>query len=44
MMNTHMDSNELKQRRANARRTAWKLALVALLIFGVFILTGVIGR
>jgi hypothetical protein len=36
--------DELVQRRAAARRTAWRLAVVAGLIFLVFFMTGVIGR
>lgn len=31
-------------RRARARRTAWMLALVALLVYAGFILTGVLGK
>lgn len=43
-MATLMDSNELKQRRAKARRTAILLAITAAAIFAIFILTGVLGR
>jgi len=32
------------KRRAAARKTAWKLAVVALVIFGMFLLSGVVGR
>jgi hypothetical protein len=39
-----MAGNELARRRAAARKTAWKLAVVALVIFGMFILSGVLGR
>lgn len=38
------DRHEIKQRRRAARRTAWKLAIVALIIFGLFLMSGVIGR
>jgi hypothetical protein len=38
------DRHEIEQRRRAARRTAWKLAIVALIIFGLFVLRGVIGR
>ena len=41
-MNTHQD--ELDQRRRSSRRTAWILAIVAVLIFSVFMLTGITGR
>jgi hypothetical protein len=39
-----MDNNEIAQRRRAARKTAWKLAIVALVIFGMFLMTGIIGR
>jgi hypothetical protein len=39
-----MDNKELNQRRAAARRTAWKLAFVAFLIFAAFFATGIVGR
>lgn len=39
-----MDSNDIEQRRRAARRTAWILAIVALIIFGAFLYTGVSGR
>jgi hypothetical protein len=35
---------ELRERRAAARRTAWILAAVVLVIFTTFFLTGVMGR
>ncbi|HSM68081.1 MAG TPA: hypothetical protein VK830_00075 [Xanthomonadales bacterium] len=38
------DRYEIEQRRRAARRTAWKLAIVALVIFGLFLMSGVIGR
>lgn len=44
MINANRDHDELKQRRAAARRTAWILGLVALLIFSIFMLTGITGR
>jgi hypothetical protein len=39
-----IEHDELLRRRKAARRTAWILALVALLIFSLFIFTGVTGR
>ena len=36
--------DDLAQRRAAARRTAWRLAIVVAIIFTVFFLTGVVGR
>ena len=39
-----MNDKELAQKRAAARRTAWKLAFVALVIFAAFIATGIVGR
>ena len=44
MKNAQMDSADLEQRRKKARRTAWKLALVAMLFFVGFLLTGILGR
>jgi hypothetical protein len=41
---TTMDDKELSQRRAAARRTAWKLAFVAFVIFAAFLATGIVGR
>jgi hypothetical protein len=35
---------EIQQRRLGAVRTAWVLAVVALLIFVMFILSGVMGN
>lgn len=35
---------DIAKRRAAARRTAWKLAILAGIIFTVFYLTGVVGR
>ncbi|HVJ38132.1 MAG TPA: hypothetical protein VM687_10075 [Stenotrophomonas sp.] len=34
----------LAERRRRARRTAWVVATVALLVYAGFILTGVLGR
>jgi len=39
-----MDDRELKQRRAAARRTAWVLGAVAIAIFTLFIMSGILGR
>jgi hypothetical protein len=39
-----LEQTELEQRRKAARRTALVLALVALLIFSVFMFTGISGR
>ena len=41
---TGMDEQDLAQRRAAARRTAWILAAVAFGIFVLFFMTGVTGR
>jgi hypothetical protein len=35
---------ELRERRSAARRTAWILFAVVLVIFTTFFLTGVVGR
>jgi hypothetical protein len=43
-MRDMMDKQDIEQRRRAARRTAWKLAIVALVIFGVFFMTGITGR
>ena len=43
-MGQTMDTQELDQRRAAARRMAWKLAAVAIVIFVLFFLSGVVGR
>ena len=36
--------NDSIARRAGVRRTAWTLALVALLVYAGFILAGVLGK
>ncbi len=41
---TGLGQDELRQRRAAARRTAWILAAVALAIFTAFFISGVVGR
>ncbi|MFT5139352.1 MAG: hypothetical protein ACI9CB_000996 [Rhodothermales bacterium] len=43
-MVTPSESDALQKQRSNAARTAWKLAIVAMVIFGIFIMSGVIGR
>ena len=43
-VNKDASRHEIDERRRAARRTAWKLAIVALIIFGLFVLRGVIGR
>jgi hypothetical protein len=35
---------ELEQRRAAARRTAWILGAIAIVIFVTFIMSGILGR
>ncbi len=38
------DEQELRRRRAGARRTVWLLALVSLLFYLGFVMTGVLGN
>jgi len=35
---------DLRRQRSNAVRTAWALAVVVLLIFAAFVLSGVLGQ
>lgn len=35
---------DLRQQRTNAVRTAWVLAIVAILIFAAFVLSGLFGE
>lgn len=44
MMTAQFDQNEIDQRRKAARKTAWKLAIVAFVVFAVFMYTGIVGR
>ena len=44
MARTDMQGEELARRRAAARKTALKLAGVALVIFTLFLLSGILGR
>lgn len=39
-----MNANDLQHKRAAARRTAWLLGLVVLVIFGTFLMTGIVGK
>ena len=39
-----MSDTDLQQRRSAARRTAWLLAAIVVLIFTAFILSGVLGK
>jgi len=41
---TPAGKNELEERRRAARKTALKLAVLALLIFAAFLYTGIAGR
>jgi hypothetical protein len=43
-VNNKTDRHDIDERRRAARRTAWWLAIVALIIFSMFLLSGVIGR
>ncbi len=38
-----LNEEELQQRRAGARKTVWILALVSLLFYVGFVMTGVLG-
>ena len=38
------EDRDLRRQRSNAVRTAWALAAIALLIFLVFVLSGVLGE
>ena len=41
---TTAGGNDSSVRRAGVRRTAWTLALVALVVYASFILAGVLGK
>ncbi len=43
-MNDDLQSQQLKQQRAHAVKTAWVLGFIALAIFATFIGSAVIGR
>jgi hypothetical protein len=43
-MNESHDSKELRQKRAQAVKTAWVLGIIAAAIFATFIGTAIIGR
>lgn len=38
------EQRDLRRRRSNAVRTAWVLAVIALIIFAAFVLSGVLGQ
>jgi len=44
IMNKDPDSDEIRQKRAQAVKTAWVLGIIALAIFATFIGSAVIGR
>ena len=44
MMDSQFDQKEIESRRLAARKTAWKLAIVAFIIFAAFMYTGISGR
>lgn len=44
MTRANTQGNELARRRAAARKTAWALAAVALVIFAAFVISGITGR
>lgn len=44
IMTSQFDEHEIDQRRRAARKTAWKLAIVAFVIFAAFLFTGIVGR
>ena len=44
MMDRNNQSNEWRQKRSQAVKTAWVLAIIAIAIFTAFIVSAVIGR
>jgi hypothetical protein len=44
MVNSQIDKHDIDQRRKAARKTAWKLAIVAFIFFAAFLYMGIVGR